>query len=460
MNSSLKYNENNLNFVAILAVSLSTVVAMLDSTIANVALPVIAKDFSVSESASILIINAYQFAVIASLLPCAALGRTLGNKRVFIAGVVLFTLSSLGCGLSENLNTLTLTRVVQGFGAAAILSVNASLIKEIYPERLLARGLGINVMIVSVSAAAGPSIASTILSLANWNWLFIINVPIACASLFLCLCSLKSTKDENHKFDSGGASLVFLTFVAFSFFTFGLTKMLPVVAVISLFIFLMLAMTLYVNQKQKMTKAMIPIMLFHNKTFSLSLLMSLLSYSTQLLAYVSLPFYFHNVLHRDVVAIGVLLTAWPLSTMLTSLVAGDLSKRFQPEMVALAGLFMLVVGMLLMTWLPSEPTNMQILWRVAVCGLGFGLFQSPNNYLIMTSVSHEQSSIASGLLGTSRLVGQIIGSALVAIMFNIFGESAIRISLMAGAFFSLLSFCVSYLRLKSGRLTSISNKSV
>ncbi|HGE8338666.1 TPA: MFS transporter, partial [Serratia marcescens] len=183
---TFKHQEKEtLNIFAVLAVSLSTVIAMLDSTIANVALPVIAKDFGVSESASIMIINAYQFAVVASLMPFAALGRAVGNKKIFIAGVVLFAFSSLGCALSATLSMLTAFRVIQGFGAAAVLSVNAALIKEIYPERLLGRGLGINVMVVSVSAAAGPSIASAILSQTSWNWLFTINVPIACLSLLL-----------------------------------------------------------------------------------------------------------------------------------------------------------------------------------------------------------------------------------------------------------------------------------
>ncbi|WP_407081740.1 MFS transporter [Serratia marcescens] len=180
---------------------------MLDSTIANVALPVIAKDFGVSESASIMIINAYQFAVVASLMPFAALGRAVGNKKIFIAGVVLFAFSSLGCALSTTLSMLTAFRVIQGFGAAAVLSVNAALIKEIYPERLLGRGLGINVMVVSVSAAAGPSIASAILSQTSWNWLFTINVPIACLSLLLSLIFLAPRERRSVGFDSGGGSV-------------------------------------------------------------------------------------------------------------------------------------------------------------------------------------------------------------------------------------------------------------
>lgn len=452
--------EEKLNIGAVLAVSLSTVIAMLDSTIANVALPVIAKDFAVSESSSILIINAYQFAVIASLLVFAALGRKVGNKRIFIMGTILFALSSLGCALSETLNMLTVFRVVQGFGAAAILSVNAALIKDIYPARLLGRGLGINVMVVSVSAAAGPSIASAILSIANWNWLFTINVPIACIALVLCIVSLKPRQRMEARFDKAGGVLVFLTFISFSTMMLGLTKNNLIEVVLSAIILIILAFILYRDQRKKQDSALIPVAMFRSKTFSLSLLMSMLSYSTQLLAFVSLPFYFHNVLHRSVIEIGMLLTAWPLATMLTSLISGDLIKKHDPNLVALSGLSLLLAGTLLMTWLPAAPTNLQILWRVAICGFGFGLFQAPNNYLIMTSVSHENSSIASGLLGSSRLVGQIIGSALVAIFINIYASHGTSISLFAGALFSLLSLTVSYFRYKSENQTQNFNKKI
>ncbi|QIX96967.1 MFS transporter [Cedecea sp. FDAARGOS_727] len=442
--------EDKLNIGAVLAVSLSTVMSMLDSTIANVALPVIAKDFAVSESSSILIINAYQFAVISSLLIFSAFGGRFGNKRIFIIGAILFAFSSLGCALSETLDMLTVFRVIQGFGAAAILSVNAALIKDIYPEKLLGRGLGINVMVVSVSAAAGPSIASAILSIANWNWLFTINVPITCISLVLSILSLKSTQSTQSQFDKAGAGLVFLTFISFSTLMLGLTKGSLIEIVSSVIILTVLATILYANQKRKLDNALIPIAMFHSKAFTLSLLMSMLSYSTQLLAFVSLPFYFHNILHRNVVEIGMLLTAWPLATMLTSLVAGDFIKKYNPNLVALSGLSLLLVGTLLMTWLPAEPSNIEIIWRVAICGFGFGLFQSPNNYIIMTSVSHEHSSIASGLLGSSRLIGQIIGSALVAIFFNLYANNGTSISLLAGALFSLMSLAISYLRFKSG----------
>lgn len=179
--------------------------------------------------------------------------------------------------------------------------------------------------------------------------------------------------------------------------------------------------------------------------------MSTLSYCTQLLAYVSLPFYFHNILHRDVVQVGLLLTAWPLATTITSLVGGELLKRHNPNVIASLGLGMLVCGMVTMTVLPASPGNIDILWRVALCGAGFGLFQSPNNYLIMTSVANENVSVASGLLGCSRLVGQIIGSAMVAIYLNISEAYGITLSLITGTCFSLFSLLVSYVRYMTGK---------
>ncbi|MDI9222110.1 MFS transporter [Pantoea sp. EA-12] len=448
---SINENYSKVSWMAITAVSLSIVIAMLDSTIANVALPVIARDFQVSASASIVIVNAYQFAVVAALVPLAALGKKLGNKSVFETGVLLFAISSLGCAISDTLNMLTIFRVIQGFGAAAILSVNAALIKEIYPEKLLGRGLAINVMIVSVSAAAGPSIAAAIMSMASWNCLFTINVPIAIVSLLLSMLYLNKQPIQRTRFDISGAMLVFTLTIFLACFVLGMTRENILMALCGTVGSVTMLLWLFDNQRRKMNQALIPLSVFADRTFSLSLMMSTLSYCTQLLAYVSLPFYFHNILHRDVVQVGLLLTAWPLATTITSLVAGELLKRHNPNVIASLGLGMLVCGMVTMTVLPASPGNFDIIWRVALCGAGFGLFQSPNNYLIMTSVANENVSVASGLLGSSRLIGQIIGSAMVAIYLNISEAHGITLSLITGACFSLFSLLVSYVRYMTGK---------
>ena len=151
---------------------------MLDGAIANVALPTIARDLDASPASSIWVVNAYQLAVTISLLPLASLGDIYGYRRVYQYGLIVFTVASLGCALSDSLLTLTIARIVQGFGAAGIMSVNGALVRFIYPRRWLGRGVGLNATIGSIASAVGPTVAAGILSVAPWPWLFAVNVPI------------------------------------------------------------------------------------------------------------------------------------------------------------------------------------------------------------------------------------------------------------------------------------------
>ena len=188
---------------AILAIAMGITVSVLDGTIANVALPSIAEDLQATPSMSIWIVNAYQLAIVVSLLSLSSLGDILGYRRVYIGGLLIFSVTSLACALSNSLLTLTVARVFQGFGAAALASVNTSLIRIIYPKRYLGRGMGINALVVAVSAAGGPTIAAGILSVASWQWLFAINVPIVIAALILSFRFLpvNPVKRSGRKFD-------------------------------------------------------------------------------------------------------------------------------------------------------------------------------------------------------------------------------------------------------------------
>src|ERR1700746_3125683 len=153
---------------AILTIALGLIMAVVDSAIANVALPTIAGDLNASPAFSIWIVNGYQLAITISLLPLSSLGEIIGYRRVYLAGLLLFTLASLFCALAHTLALLTLARIVQGFGAAGIMSVNAALVRFTYPRNQLGRGIGINAIVVAISAAAGPTIAAGILAIATW----------------------------------------------------------------------------------------------------------------------------------------------------------------------------------------------------------------------------------------------------------------------------------------------------
>src|SRR6185437_13392196 len=168
---------------AIAAIILAICMSVLDATIANVALPSIARDFHATKAASIWVINSYQLAILATLLPLAALGEIVGYRKVSLTGMVVFTLASLGCAFSTSLLTMSIARVIQGLGAAGIMSVNAALMRFTSPHHMLGRAIGINAFAVAVAAATGPTIASAILAVAHWRWLFAINLPIGIATL-------------------------------------------------------------------------------------------------------------------------------------------------------------------------------------------------------------------------------------------------------------------------------------
>ena len=186
---------------AILTIALGLIMAVMDGAIANVALPTIAEDLHASPAFSIWIVNGYQLAITISLLPLASLGEILGYRRVYRAGLLLFTLASLFCALSHTLVLLTIARVVQGFGAAGIMSVNAALVRFIYPHRMLGRGIGINALVVAVSAAVGPTLAAGILATATWPYLFAINIPFGIAAVVIGMRALPHTPRSRHAFD-------------------------------------------------------------------------------------------------------------------------------------------------------------------------------------------------------------------------------------------------------------------
>ena len=227
---------------AIATIIIGISMAVLDGAIANVALPTIASDLHASPASSIWIVNAYQIAIVISLLSFSFLGDMFGYRRVYQCGLAVFTLTSLFCALSDSLHMLTLARIAQGFGGAALMSVNTALIRLIYPQRHLGRGMGINSFIVAVSSAAGPTIAAAILSVASWQWLFAINVPLGMVAIFFALRYLPGNgpKSTMPRFDIASAVMNALTFglliTALSGFAQGQSLLLTVAEVAALLI--------------------------------------------------------------------------------------------------------------------------------------------------------------------------------------------------------------------------------
>lgn len=435
-------------YAAILVIALGIMMAVLDGTIANVALPTIARDLNTSPATSIWVVNAYQLAITISLLSMASLGDIIGYRRGYQAGLLIFSVTSLFCALSDSLWTLTFARVLQGFGAAALMSVNTALIRIIYPRAQLGRGIGINTLIVAVSSAAGPSIAAAVLSVASWQWLFALNVPIGLLAWCLGIKFLpaNNTKSNGNRFDITSCVLNALTFglliTAISGFSQGQSPAVIAAQVVAL----LLIGFFFVLRQLTQSFPLLPVDLLRIPIFALSIGTSIFSFAAQMLAMVSLPFFLQTVLGRDEVATGLLLTPWPLATMVIAPIAGRLVERYHAGLLGGIGLAVFASGLFLLAVLPANPSDVDIIWRMILCGAGFGLFQTPNNHTIISAAPQHRSGGASGMLGTARLLGQTSGAALVALMFNMFSTNGTHASLILAGCFASIAALVSLLR--------------
>ena len=432
---------------ALATVIIAIGMASLDTSIANTALPSIARDVHASAAASIWVVNAYQLALVVSLLPFASLGEIYGYRRVYSYGLAVFTVASLLCAMSWSLPTLTAARVLQGFGASGLMSVNTALIRFIFPARSLGRGVGMNAMVVGTSTAIGPTVAAGILSVADWPWLFAVNVPLGIIALVLAVRALPVTPRATHRFDAISAALNAGTFGALIFGIGEGAHNAPPAVTVAVLAAAALCGTLLVRRQLGLRAPMLPVDLYRRPMFALSSVTSMMSFTAQGLAFVSLPFYFQYGLGRSAVATGLLLTPWPMLTAAIAPVAGPLSDRYPPAILCGIGMGVLAAGLTLMAALPAEPDTPAIVWRMMLCGAGFGFYQSPNLKAIMSSAPPERSGGASGIVATSRLVGQSTGAALVALCFGLSALHGPALALTLAAGFAALASTASFFRL-------------
>jgi MFS transporter, DHA2 family, multidrug resistance protein len=435
---------------AVAAILTALTMASLDTAIANIALPRIAADLHVTPADAVWVVNVYQIALVATLLPLGALGEIVGHQRIYLGGLLLFTLASLGCACAWSLPSLLLARVLQGLGASGIMSVNSALIRFIYPSRMLGRGFGHTALTVATAFTLGPTIASGILAVGPWSWLFAINIPFGALAILIGLKTLPATPRAVHSFDFPGAVLAA---GCLGFFIVGIGSAAhgarPPLVIAQLLAALLLGW--FVTRRHADHPApMLPIDLFRRPVFALSAATAVCSFSVQGLAFVSLPFYFEDVLLRTQVQTGFLMTPWPLVVAIMAPIGGRLSERYPAGILGGIGLALLAVGMTLLAMLAAAPSVADIAWRMVICGMGFGFFQTPNMKTLMSSAPSGRSGGASGIAATARLTGQTVGAALAALCFSLAGHGGAAVALALGAGFAALGSVMSFLRLTVG----------
>src|SRR5450830_1415215 len=438
MSSAVDGLPLNKRLPAVIAISLGIGMATLDTAIVNTALSTLAEGIGTDSASVIWVVNAYQLAIIATVLPFASLSDVLGHRRVYLGGLLLCIVSSLFCGIAGSLVTL---------GAAAIMSVNTALLRHIYPSRMLGRGLGYNSLVVGLAFTLGPTAASAILSVASWHWLYLINVPLGLLALTLGLRSLPVIPMAGHAFDRLAA---LLCAGLFALLVLGLGTAVhgaQGALTLGLIALALVCGALLLRRQAGHPAPMLAVDLFRRPVFALSSLTAICAFSAQGLAFVSLPFLLQAVLGHSQVETGFLMTPWPAVVAVMALVAGRLADRVSLGLLCGIGLLMLSVGMAALATLHNDASAFDIGWRMALCGAGFGFFQSPNLKALMTSAPLARSGGASGIVAISRLLGQTLGASLVALCFHWSLGSGPHYALWLGCAFALVGCAASGLRL-------------
>jgi MFS transporter, DHA2 family, multidrug resistance protein len=413
---------------AMLVIILGIAVAVLDGTIVNLALPGIARELHADASHAIWVINAYQIATLVMLLPLASLGDLFGYRRVYLVGTVFFAVASLIATFADSLGTLIAARALQGLGAAGIMSVNAALVRLIFPRDKLGRGMAINSMVVATASVAGPSVAAAILSVASWPWLFALNVPLGALVLVLGYRSLPASETASSSGSRFSAFDVLLNILMFALIFIGADRLGVREGAVgqgasagawALLLGGVVVGFVYVRRQLKLATPLFPVDLLRIPVFALSMGTSIGAFCAQMLSFIALPFLLLETYGKSHFEAGLLITAWPLAIVFMAPIAGRLIGKYPDGLLGGVGLALLATGLALLAALPAQPSNVDIAWRMVLCGLGFGLFQSPNNHTIVTSPPPHRSGAASGMLGTARLTGQTLGAVVLAGIFSV-----------------------------------------
>lgn len=438
-------------YLAVVAVLAAIMMGVLDGTVMNVALPTLSKEFDVSASNIIWVVNAYQLVVTMMLLGFAAIGDVFGYKRVFLCGVSIFVTASVLCAMSRSFEMMVFARVLQGIGGACTMSINTALLRLIFPPERLGRVMAANAVIVAVTAASGPTLGGAILSIGHWSWIFLMNIPLGLAALLLGWKLLPHNPPSKEPKRLDGQSVVMnAVFFGLLIYTIegiahdGVSTLLVLQGVITVIVG-----TLYIRRQLQIPMPILPVDLFRIPIFAMSIGCSIACFTAQMMALVSLPFFMQHTLKMSVAETGLMLTPWPLATTLTAPIAGRLIEKVHPGVLGGIGMTVFTIGLCLLSMLGEGAGLADLAWRMAVCGVGIGLFQTPNNVTITTSAPIRRSGGASGMLGTARVLGQTLGTAIVAVIFHlVLSPNSEKVCFYVAIAFAATAGLVSFLRIK------------
>jgi EmrB/QacA subfamily drug resistance transporter len=413
MNSS-NISSNKDKWAILFIVVMITFMATLDSSIVNVALPVMAKDLNVTSAGIQLVVTSYLIIISATILVFGRLGDMISKTKIFKFGIALFTLGSLFCGITSSLEMLVLARVIQAIGAAAAMANSQGIIAEVFPVNERGRALGVTGTFVALGSLVGPPLGGFIVDATSWKYIFLINVPIGIITLFYAFKMLPKThKGVKGKLDGLGAILFMFTIVPL-FVALGQGQKYGFDQPIILLGFLVaiISFAIFILVEKKSESPLLQLQIFENKLFSLSVFCGFISFIAIFCSIIIQPFYLQNVREFSPASTGLILMTYPLVLAVVAPISGYLSDKIGSEILTFIGLVILSFSLLLMSTLNEQSSTINMVLFIAVMSIGSGLFQSPNNSLVMSTVPRDKLGIAGSINALVRNLGMVCGIAL------------------------------------------------
>jgi len=399
----------------------------LDGSIVNIALPVISKNLNLPIAKTEWVVSSYLIAICTLILFFGKLGDIIGKIRVFKMGSAVFIIGSFLCGFSTSLTMLVICRIIQALGASMTMANSQGIITDIFPARERGKALGLVGTFVSLGSIAGPSLGGVLVSLLGWQSIFWVNVPIGLVALILGLKILpKDLTKVKTKLDIPG-SLLFAVFIISLFAGLLLGQQVGYGDFRILFAFIIAIITFltFVWVESHKGAPMLQLTLFKNSLFSLSILCGFLVFVANFCFNIISPFYTENILHLTPLSAGLILMLFPVTMAVIAPFSGALSDKIGSELLTFAGLLVMVIAQVGLATLHSGSSIIMVGILVAMLGLGSGLFQSPNNSLVMSTVARTQLGIAGSVNSLVRNFGMVVGiSAATTTLFSVMSAKA------------------------------------
>jgi EmrB/QacA subfamily drug resistance transporter len=412
-------NAVSKKWLAMLGVGMGVFMATLDASIVNISLPTLVQVFKTDLAVIEWVVLSYTLVLTSLMLGIARLGDMYDKKKIYQAGLVLFTLGSFLCGTSVSVGWLIGFRALQGLGATMMQALGMAIVTEVFPANERGRALGITGSIVSIGIAIGPPLGGILIGLVGWQFIFWVNVPVGIITWFLILKFVPKSKPgrPGQKFDAAGAVILLVTLACYALgMTMGQQMGFTAPLVLAALTATVLGLGVFAFVEMRIGQPMVNLRMFRNALFSVNLLMSFLIFMVLSGGFL-MPFILQNVLGYSTGLVGLFLISQPVATGLIAPLAGSLSDRFGPRMISVAGLVLIVVGCVAISTFNETVTPLGIILRLVPLGLGMGLFQSPNNSAIMGAVNRERLGVASGLLSLARTLGSSTGLPLMGSLF-------------------------------------------